>query len=180
MSRICRQNSRKKDTGPLLTSSLCFHQLLADLLACESWGTDDFCSCKTIAAPKPGIPASCECAGGCNLHELQGSRSRSVCAVCLPLFPSLTFQFAFSPWRPAALKWMSAATRDWEGWLAISNWSATLLVWDLLTGLWGNSSYMWTIFYVHQRENKGLSDYKCTVTAKRVKAAKVLSCPLSF
>lgn len=31
---------------------------------------------------------------------------------------------------------------------------ATLLAWDLLTGLWGNSSYMWTIFYVHQRENR--------------------------
>lgn len=180
MSTICWQNSRRKNTGSLLPSRLCFYQLLANLLACESWGTGDFCSCKTIAAPKPGISASCECAGGCNLHELQGSRSRSVCACVCHCFPACHFNLHSLPEeQQLSNEWQLPPGIEKGGWPLVTG-PATLLVWDLLTGLWGNSSYMWNTFYLHQRENKGLSGYKCTITAKWAKAAKALSCPLSF
>lgn len=90
-----------------------------------------------------------------------------------------TFICTLSLKRQLSNEWQLSPGTE-KGCWPLATGPATLLGWELLTGLWGNSSYMWTIFYVHQRENKGLSDYKCTVTAKWAKAAKALSCPLSF
>lgn len=111
--------------SPDLQAVFLLYELLAGLLACKSWGTGDFCSCKTEAPPKPGTPASCECARDCNLHELQGSRSRSVCAtrVCR-CFLVCHFNLHSLPKEPRLSNEWAAAPRNWEGLLTISDWSS--------------------------------------------------------
>lgn len=155
MSSICWQNFAKKDAGSLLTSRLCFYStsFFTNLLACELWVTGDFCRWKTRALHKAGIPDSWECAADSNLHEFLGSHSRSgYCHVCqcflayhLNLHSLFKEQLVLNgkvPQGSEKIYWPLATGLFY------------LLVWDLLAHLWENSSYMWTIFYIHQRENE--------------------------
>lgn len=110
-------------------------EAVVSLYSCLPVNREALVTSTAAKPPKPGTPAPCECAGECNLHGLQGSHSRSVCHVCLSSLPSAVFICILSLKSNAPNGWQLPPGTE-KGCWPLAAGPATLLVLDLLTGLW--------------------------------------------